>query len=146
MAQVREKTRRRQPAKADPRRAEIQEFLDRLAQALTAGDGERAAQLWATPALMLGDETAEVLGSKEDAVKLFGGAKQMYTSRGIVDTRGEIQKIEWLTDKLALVSVRWPYLDERGEEIGEESSYYAVRREKDGMLKLYVALMQGEKT
>jgi hypothetical protein len=46
-------------------------------------------------------------------------------------------------DFLALVEVRWPYLDGQGNEVGEEVSTYALRRDETGALKVQVALMQG---
>jgi hypothetical protein len=44
---------------------------------------------------------------------------------------------------LALVEVRWPYLDGQGNEVGEEVSTYVLRRDDTGALKVQVALMQG---
>jgi hypothetical protein len=41
------------------------------------------------------------------------------------------------------VEVRWPYLDEQGKEVGEETSTYALRRDETGILKLQTAIMHG---
>lgn len=42
-----------------------------------------------------------------------------------------------------MVEVRWPYLDADGEERGEETSTYTLRRNDRGELRLRVAVMHG---
>ena len=123
----------------------VQEFLDEMARALTSGDGEAAARLWSLPAVLVGDDLVEPVTSKEQLAKMFGGAKAQYNAIGITDTRGEIERLEWLTDRIAVVHVRWPHLDAEGEEHGEESSSYLLRRDDDGRLKLHVAILRGMK-
>lgn len=123
--------------------AEIQEFLDRLGRAVTAGDGKAAASLWAVPALVLGDEEARAIGALSEVESFFGGAKQLYNAKGITDTRPEIVELEWLTGRLVRVEVRWPYLDAAGAEKGDETSTYLLRRNSAGALKLHVAAMHG---
>jgi len=124
--------------------AAVQDFLDRFAGALTAGDVATVASLWATPALVLGDPMAQVVGSRQEIEHFFGGAKDEYNKRGITGTRADIQRLEWATERIAIVTVRWPYLDSRGRERGEESSTYILRRDDQGDLKLHAAVMRGE--
>jgi hypothetical protein len=121
----------------------VQQFLDRFARALTAGDGKTIARMWETPAFVLGDQEAIGVTSAAELEKFFGGARDQYNARGITDTRAEIQKLSWLTDRLALVEVRWPYLDARGQELGEERSNYVLRLDDDGELKMRAAIMLG---
>lgn len=121
----------------------IQEFLDQMAKALTSGDGKAAAGLWSLPALVLGDQFVQSVDSTEQLEKLFGGAKEQYNAKGVTSTRGEIQRLEWLTDRIALVSVRWPWLDQDGTEHGDESSTYVLRKDDGGQLRMHAALMQG---
>lgn len=121
----------------------VQEFLDEMAAALTSGDGKAAAGLWDLPALLVSDEGVESVTTVKQIVKLFGGAKEQYNARGIVDTRGEIQDVEWLTERIVRVDVRWPWLDSAGEEQGSESSSYVLRRGDDGRLRMHVAVMRG---
>ena len=73
----------------------------------------------------------------------FGHAKADYAARGIESTRPDLVRLEWVTDRIALVDVRWPCLDERGLERGEEWGTYTLRRDDNGDLKLCVALMRG---
>jgi ketosteroid isomerase-like protein len=122
----------------------VRALLARLARALTSGDGKAAAALWATPALVLGDELALTVASSADIQDVFGGAQAQYAARGIVDTRPDILRLDWLTGRLAIVDVRWPYLAADGSELGEETSTYVIRREPDGRLAIRAAVMHGE--
>ena len=85
-----------------------------------------------------------MVSSREEIAKFFSGAKEEYNKRGISDTRAEIFGLEWVTDRIVVVDVRWPHLDERGKEKGEESSTYTLRRDDFGDLRLHMALMRGE--
>jgi hypothetical protein len=125
-------------------REEIQQLLDRLARALTAGNGRAAAAEWTAPAFVVGDTMVQAVSSLDEVDRFFSGAKEQYNARAITDTRGEIETIDWVTPRMALVQVRWPYLDDRGEEKGEERSTYLLRRDDGGALKLQVAIMHGE--
>jgi hypothetical protein len=123
----------------------IQRFFDRFARAVTTGDGRSIARMWAVPALVVGDSMVQAVGSLDQVEEFFGGAKEQYNAQGIADTRAELQRVEWLTRRLAVVDVRWPYLDAQGVERGEETSTYVLRRDDSGELKLQAALMRGAK-
>jgi len=124
--------------------AAIRALLARLAHAMMSGDGEAAAALWATPALVLGDDMALTVSSSSDVRDVFGGAKAQYNARGIAGTRPDIMRLDWLTHGLAIVEVRWPYLGTEGDEVGEETSTYVIRREPDGRLAIRAAVLHGE--
>ena len=121
----------------------IQNLLDQLAEALTAGDGRTAATFWRTPAFVIGDEHEQAVASQQEIEQFFSGSKAQYNQRGIVDTRAEIQRLDWITDRIALVEVRWPYLDATGKAVGEETSTYLFKRDDRGELKLRLAIMHG---
>lgn len=121
----------------------VQELLDAFARALTAGDGVAIGKMWELPSYVLGDGMARTIEMREEVEEFFGSAKDQYAERGITDTRAEITRLEWLTEKIALVGVRWPYLDEDGTEKGEERSTYALRQGDDGALRICAVVMQG---
>jgi hypothetical protein len=131
---------------ADSRRGEVQQFLDRFAKALVTGDARALATMWEVPALVASDMGMQGVSSREEVEQFFAGAKDQYNARGIVDTRGDIRRLDWITERIALVEVRWPYIDERNREVGEESSTYALRRADDGALMICGVVMQGEMT
>jgi len=122
----------------------IQAFLDQFAMALTKGDARTVATMWQTPALVIGDADEHVVQSRDQVEQFFGGARQQYNARGISDTRADIQRLDWLTDRIALVEVRWPHLDAKRNEVGEETSTYLLKRNDSGELMLRVAVMHGE--
>lgn len=124
----------------------VKELLEQMARAVTAGDGRTVAAMWAVPALIVGDEMVRATSSLQEVEQFFGGAREQYNARGITDTRPDIQELEWVTDRIAIVEVRWPYLDPQGHEKGEETSTYTLRRNEAGELKLHVAVMHGAKT
>jgi hypothetical protein len=130
------------PARAN--REEVQQLLDRMARAVTGGDGLAMAGMWETPALVLGNDQVMAVSSPQEIEQFFGGAKEQYNQRGITDTRAEIVRLHWPTDRIAIVEVRWPYLDARGAARGYETSTYTLRRADTGDLKLRVAVMHGE--
>jgi hypothetical protein len=140
-----EPTRTEGPSKpvADDDEADVQELLDRMARALTAGDGRAVASLWETPALVVGDEVLQAPRTAAELEQFFGGAKDQYNKMGIVDTRAVIVRLSWASPRIAIAQVRWPYLDARGAEVGEETSTYTLRRDPSGALKICAAVMHG---
>jgi hypothetical protein len=124
---------------------DVQEFLDRLAWALTSGNGKAAAGLWAIPAVMINDEAVHTVMDRSELERVFAEARRHYAERGIIDTHGEIQRVEWLSDRIALVDVRWPHFNAKGNESGEEWSTYTLRRDDHGMLRLHVAVTRAHR-
>ena len=127
-----------------PDNAAVRALLVGLAHALTSGDGKSAAATWATPALVIADDLALTVTSHDELQEVFGGAKAQYNARGIADTRPDILRLDWVTDRLVIVEVRWPYLAADADEIGEETSTYVIRREPDGRLAIRASVMHGE--
>lgn len=132
-----------EPQRTDDLRSEVQSFLDRFARALTSGDGKTIATLWETPAFALGDEGPHAIGTPAEIERFFGGAKEQYNQRGIVDTRPQIMFLERVSDRIVVADVCWPYLDREGHEVGAECSTYTLRRDDRGALRLRIALMRG---
>jgi hypothetical protein len=134
---------RKQATAGGDGRPGVQAFLDRFGALVTAGDGAAIAKLWETPAYVLGDTMAMPVASPEEVATFFGGAKAQCNERGITDTRAEIQRETWHSDRVVSVEVRWPYLDADGEEHGSETSTYVLRLDDAGALRLRVAIMHG---
>lgn len=126
-----------QVPRTDP---DVQEFLHRFAWALTTGDGRAASKLWALPALIVGDDMVQTVMERSELERMYRVAREQYNAWGIADTRAEVQGLEWLSDRVVLVHVRWPQLDVSGQEKGEEWSTYVLRRDDHGDLKLHVAI------
>lgn len=129
------------PRQTGNHRDQVQGLLDRLARAVAAGDGKAAAALWDVPALVLGDNEARAISSPAEIEQFLGGAKAQYNAQGITHTRPEIRDLRWLTPLISLVQVRWPWLDDKGVEMGQETSTYILRRDATGALRLHAAIM-----
>jgi hypothetical protein len=147
MAQQSTETKSKKAApKLDQRDGGVRDFLDRFARAITSGDARQITSLWGVPSLVMGDNGVQAVNSLEEVKQFFAGAKEQYNARGITDTRPDIFGLEWATDRIAIVSVRWPYLDASGKERGEEASTYTLRRDDAGDLKVQAVIMRGEST
>jgi hypothetical protein len=122
----------------------IQSMLETFAKAFTQGDGKTAATCWEVPALIVADQGTKAVATLQEVEDFYGGAAKQYNDMGITDTRPEVQSVTWLTDKLALVHVRWPYLNAGGNARPEsEASTYAVRVGDDGRPRICVVAMMG---
>lgn len=121
----------------------VKTYLDGFAKALTAGDDVAIAQMWETPAFVLGQDMARVVNAPEEVADLVGGARAQYAEIGITDTRAEIVRLDEITDQMVMVRVRWPYLDAQGREMGAETSTYTLVRGDSGDWKLRIAVVHG---
>jgi hypothetical protein len=113
----------------------ITALLERMATAVTSGDGAAAATLFAYPATMVMGDSTQPLNDPGTVARFFGEAPRMYRERGIEQTFPLTESTEWLTPELALVRVRWPYIDADGNDTGDaETSVYVVRKGRGGPL------------
>jgi hypothetical protein len=117
--------------------AAVQRFLDGFTQALTSGDGRSAARCFEYPALMVMSAVGPYGGSQplqdeESVAAFFDQAPQQYQAKGIHETIADLDDVQWVAEDLALARVRFPYLDEDGNDMGDgETSLYLVRRTQD---------------
>ena len=121
----------------------VQQFFRDFSQALTEGDIASIKKCWALPSYVVGNAMQMVVKSEVEVERFFTGLKEQYSRRGIMEAIPDIESIQWLTEKIALVGVRWPYFDRFGKEIGEESSCYTLKIMPDGSLKIACTVMQG---
>ncbi len=121
----------------------VQHFLDGFAKALVAGDDAAIAEMWESPAFVLGAGLAHVIDSPDEAGEFFGAAREQYNALGVVDTRAEIVRVDEISDQLVMVRVHWPYLDAQGRDVGAECATYTLAREEDGDWKVRIAVLHG---
>lgn len=124
--------------------SEVKTFVEALGRTITMGDGRSAARLWEVPALVLADDHVRPVSTAGEVAEHFSSAKHRYLARGITDTRADIVAVEWLTERVVMVRVRWPYLDIHADEVGEETMTYMLRRDDAGNLRLRMAVLHGE--
>jgi hypothetical protein len=132
-----------------PGTQEIQGFLDGFVTEVTAGDGQAAARRFEYPALMVMSSMgeyggAQLLRDEATVAEFFGKAPAMYHAKGIEQTTAVIEKVEWVSDDLALVRVYLPYLDGDGDDMGDaETSVYLLRRKGDDDFAICSAITLG---
>jgi hypothetical protein len=124
-------------------RGEVQDFLNRLAHALTTGDGMLAADCFELPALIVDEDEVILLDQREQVARMFGAARDHYYARGIVHTRADLIDLERIGSRLVIASVRWPYLDTEHRQLGAETSDYTLRRDSNGELRIRCVLSRG---
>jgi hypothetical protein len=119
---------------------QIRRCLDRIGQALSAGDLRGIADCWEVPALVLSDEGAITITEASEIESFFTRAVEWYRSQGLMATRPELERVEPLSEKLTAVDVRWPTFDAAGTEKASERSHYILRLGEDGQQRIQVAL------
>lgn len=124
----------------------LQSMLEIFARAFTRGDGKTAATCWEVPALIVAEQGTKAVATLAEVEDFYGGAAKQYNDMGITDTRPEVQSVTWMTDRLASVHVRWPYLDAKGQARPDsEASTYVMRFGDDGRPRINVVVMMGSK-
>lgn len=112
----------------------LQRFFDDFSRDLTSGDGRAAAARFEYPAVMIMSDVGkyggnQVLQDEGTVASFFDKAPEQYHAKGIEQTTANLEDIEWIAPDLALVRVRFPYLDAQGDDMGDgETSVYVVRK------------------
>ena len=121
-------------------RSEIVDFLDRYAEALTAGDLPGIAACYVLPGLVVGEAATIPVAEAGQVEAAFAGAAEAYQAKGLVGIRHELRALDPLTPALTLADVRWSYLDEAGEARQHTSYRYLLRRSGPGQLGIQVVV------
>lgn len=123
-------------------KASVQRYFERYAEAATNGDARAMNELWGVPAFVLGRSEAAVVESEQQVGSLAERARRELEARGATRICPEIQCLDWAGSDLVVATVRWPYLNERGDEVGEEAASYTLLRGEDGSYKLRSLLLR----
>jgi hypothetical protein len=121
-------------------RSEIAAFLDRYAEALTAGDLPGIAACYVLPGLVVGEAATIAVAEAGQVEVAFAGAAEAYRAKGLVAIRPELGALDPLTPNLTLADVRWSYLDEAGKARQHTSYRYLLRRAHPGELGIQVVV------
>jgi hypothetical protein len=107
--------------------SEISEFFARYAQAVGSDDLPAIAACYATPSLVVSDSVTINVPDRSAVQSAFAGAFEAYEARGLVGARAQVDQVDRLTERLALVAVTWEYKDVQGGTQPGESYRYLVR-------------------
>lgn len=94
-------------------------------------------------ALVLHEGASRAVNALDEVKRFFSNAPEQYNQQGVVTTRADIVRLDWLTEQIVSVQVRWPYLTEDGKELGDERSTYLVMRDNGRAWKIWAVVMQG---
>jgi ketosteroid isomerase-like protein len=119
---------------------ELEAFIARYGDALSAGDVATIAASWDIPALVVSDEGAIAVSTAAEIEGFFRQAIQWYRAEGLVSTRGEIVHTEPMSPRLITADVRWPAYDATGAERHAERTRYLLRLDDQGELRIRVAV------
>jgi hypothetical protein len=131
------------PSPALDRDSSVRRFFARYEAALASCDSYELSQMWSAPAFVIGDDGANAIGSVHEVERFFDGTRRERDALGISGTRADVVRIEWPTEHIAVVDVRFPYRTNEGAEVGEELSRFVLLREPSGAFKLRMALLRG---
>jgi ketosteroid isomerase-like protein len=115
---------------APPDRARLEGFFVRYGEAVSAGELQTISACYAVPAIVISDEGAIPIATREEVEAAFDGAAQAYRAQGMVAARPTVLKAEALTEKLVSADVRWDYVDEEGRSAQQNGYRYVLRLEE----------------
>ena len=114
--------------------AEINAYLERYAATLTDFDAHGAAELWATPGMIIDKTFAGVVEDREAMARGLEQSYPTYQRLGLASVSHECLEVKELTEVITLVHVRWHFFDDEGAQLTDSTAYYILRRGDDGLL------------
>ncbi|WP_067473941.1 nuclear transport factor 2 family protein [Nocardia amamiensis] len=121
-------------------RDEIEAFLDEYQQALSSFDAERSATLWGMPGTIVSDGFVGSLSSRADMVQGLRQSYPFYRALGLASVDHTLLGQVELTERITRLRVRWHFFDQAGELLTDSDYEYLLRRDDDGLLRVYVAV------
>lgn len=112
---------------------EIDDYLERYAAALTAFDAGAAAELWSEPGMIIDDTFSGVVADRAAMVLGLEGSYPLYRELGLASVGYECLKVESLSDRVRMVTVRWLFYDAEGEKLTDSNAHYLLRITDDGI-------------
>lgn len=117
---------------AAPDRASLEAFFVRYGEAVSAGDLKAISGFYSVPSIVISDEGAIPIATREEVEAAFDGAAERYRAQGMVAARSTVVAAEALTEKLVFADVQWDYVDEEGRSAERNGYRYLLRLEDAG--------------
>jgi hypothetical protein len=105
-------------------------FFDQCGTALTHGDLPALSSCYATPGLLVSDETAVAFTSSAAVEAAFASAADQH--RGLIAARATVRSADRVTPGVVLADVDWEYLDTQGQAVPGTSYRYVLRMLRTG--------------
>ena len=124
---------------------DLQTFLARYGEALSAGDLKAISGCYVLPSLVLSDAGSIPITTRTEIEAAFDGAAERYRAQGLVAVRPTLLASEALTERLVSVDVRWDYLDEQDRSVQTNAYRYLVRLVEGTGLGIQVVIATSER-
>ena len=118
----------------------VRAALEALGRALTAGDAHAAAALWDVPALVLADQGAQAVATRDEIAAFFEGQIRWHREQGRPRVAPDRVETSRISERLVAVDVIWRGLDAGGVERSRDASHYLMRIGDDGTPRVQVAM------
>jgi hypothetical protein len=118
----------------------IRDTLTKIGASLSSADAKAVAALWDIPGLVLADQGARQIDSRDEVSAFFEASIRLYRENGTPTAVPKIEDIAWITDRLAAVRVDWIGVDAGGIAKSRESSFYLMRVGDDRIARIHVAM------
>lgn len=119
----------------------LADFFGRYGSALTTGDLPALASCYRLPGTVVADGYSFTFSTPAAVALSFLGAAPAYQECRLVAAHAEIEHLERLSERLVMVTVRWEYLDSRGEAVPGGGYRYIIRL--DGRPQICVVMPLG---
>lgn len=116
----------------------IEDFLTRYEEALGAYDAQASAALWGTPGMLISDEFAGALDSRDEMARGLASGYPLYRELGLDRVAHTVRGIERITGRIARVSLTWHFF--AGAEKLVDGEYQYLLRDDDDGLHAYVGV------
>lgn len=111
----------------------VDEYFTRYAGTLTNLDADAWAKLWGEPGVIVDDRASMVAESRETMVQGLSMSFPLYKKLGLASVRHEVLDSTAVSEKLALVHVRFDFVDADGDALSDITSYYLLRDGGSGL-------------
>ena len=118
---------------------ELERFLDDYQAGLADFDAGRSAALWGTPGMLLGDEFAGALDTRELMAEGLRQSYPLYRRLGLGGVGHTLLEHTALTERIVRLRVRWHFRDAAGAPLTDSDYEYLLRRDTGGW-RVYVAV------
>lgn len=117
---------------------EVERFLTRYGSSLADFDAKASAEMWGLPGVILSDEFAGALDSREQMARGLEQSYPLYRALGLSEVTHTLLERVQVTARIVRVRVRWHFYDDTGEHLTDGDYEYLLRRDDDGF-RAYVA-------
>ena len=121
------------------------ELFAHFADALSRLDTKTMAYLYAMPCTLLSDDSTTVFSEPAKLEGFFNRGAAVYRQLGVAQVRCDIWSRQAWTDKMALVKVKWHYLDKSGNGIYSCDYQYIIKLNQENRPGIVMSVSINEK-